>query len=48
MSKFRNNSNVHKFLLVHASSYNFSNHERHINRCAVFKHGRATVLARSS
>ena len=43
MAKFRDIKTLQKFAAVHASIHNPFNHERHLNRRAIFKHYRAAV-----
>ena len=45
MARFRNIKTVQKFAAVHASIYNYFNHQRHLNRRAIFKQARAAAMA---
>ena len=45
LAKFREVETVQKFAAVHASTYNHFNHQRHLNRRAIFKQDRAAALA---
>ena len=41
MARFRDIKTLQKFAAVHASIYNHFNHQRHLNRRAIFKQARA-------
>ena len=45
MVRFRDIKTLQKFAAVHASIYNHFNHQRHLNRRAIFKQARAAALA---
>ena len=45
MARFRDIKTLQKFAAVHASIHNYFNHQRHLNRRAIFKQGRAAALA---
>ena len=45
LAKFRGANTLQKFAAVHASIHNRINHERHLNRRAIFKRARAAALA---
>ena len=45
MARFRDIKTLQKFAAVHASIYNHFNHQRHLNRRAIFKQARAAALA---
>ena len=45
MANFRDAETLQKFASVHASIHNHFNHERHLNRCEIFKRARAAALA---
>ena len=45
MVRFRDIKTLQKFASVHASLYNHFNHQRHLNRRAIFKQARAATLA---
>ena len=45
MAWFRNVKTLQKFASVHASIHNHFNHQRHFNRCDIFKQDRAAALA---
>ena len=44
MARFRDIKTLQKFAAVHASIYNHFNHQRHLNRRAIFKQARAATL----
>jgi putative transposase len=45
MSRFRDIKTLQKFAAVHASIHNHLNHDRHLNRRAIFKDHRSAALA---
>ena len=45
MSRFRDIKTLQKFAAVHASIHNHFNHDRHLNRRAIFKESRLAALA---
>ena len=45
MAKCREVRTLQKFASVHASIHNHFNHQRHLNRCDIFKQDRADALA---
>ena len=45
MARFRDIKTLQKFAAVHASIYNHFNHQRHLNRRAIFKQARAAAMA---
>ena len=45
MARFRDIKTLQKFASIHASIHNHFNHQRHLNRCDIFKQARATALA---
>ena len=47
MVRFRDIKTLQKFAAVHASIYNHFNHQRHLNRRAIFKQARVATLARA-
>ena len=44
MARSRDVETLQKFAAVHASIHNHSNHQRHLNRRAIFKQARAATL----
>ena len=45
MARFRDIKTLQKFAAVHASIHNHFNHDRHLNRRAIFKESRLAALA---
>jgi putative transposase len=45
MAKFRDMKTLQKFAAAHASIHNHFNHDRHLNRCYIFKQNRSAALA---
>ncbi len=45
MARFRYIKTLQKFTSAHASIYNHFNHERHLNKRAIFKENRSAALA---
>ena len=45
VAKFRDIKTLQKFVSAHASLYNHSGHDRHLNRCDIFKQNRSASLA---
>jgi putative transposase len=45
MAKFRDIKTLQKFTSAHASIHNHFNHDRHLNRRAMFKESRSAALA---
>ncbi len=45
MAKFRDVKTLQNFAAIHASIHNHFNHQRHLNRCNIFKQDRETALA---
>ena len=46
MARFRDTKTLQKFAAVHASIHNHFNHQRPLNRRAIFKQDRAPALAK--
>ena len=45
MARVRDIKTLQKFTSVQASIHTYFNHQRHLNRRDIFKHGRAAALA---
>ncbi|MEM7023887.1 MAG: hypothetical protein AAF637_15030 [Pseudomonadota bacterium] len=45
LARFRDIKTMPKFTSAHASIHNLSNHDRHLNRRAMFKENRSAALA---
>ncbi len=45
MARFRDVKTLQKFAATHASIHNHFNHDRHLNRRAIFKLNRSAALA---